>query len=302
MIVPDYQTHRDQRKSSEGKAFGGFYIHPGGAAVPRYSRPRDLLAEWITPTDAVAYPDTQGILLPHRLPRALDRDLQARYGDRMHVHETNGLGFGHRFALTLHQPRTPDLDEVFGIMPGAKTVLIDVAFEFIQRSANDAEHDGDLLWHFMVQKWRAAHRRRDHVPEFAARHGAEDRHERRSHRAYSDRPSKATGQHATRFELTYFTVRSASRIDRLDDPFDLLCHEMALKHVDQRRIDRLDPPLDNRTLARILGAGADKSNLDCYGAQDLHDDIRAVRPALVTVASWRDLVGSVRWFLPEEWD
>jgi len=302
VVFQKYPSYIHQRKSSESDTGGGFYIHPGGAAVPRYSRPRDLLPEWITPRDALAYPDSQGILLPHRLPRALDRDLQARYGDRMSIHETNGLGMGHRYALTLHQPRTSDLDEVFGIMPTAKTVLIDVAFEFIQRSADDAEHDGDLLWHFMVQKWRAAHRRRHHAPDFAARHGAEDRHERRSHRAYSDRPSKATGQHATRFELTYFTVRSASRIDRLDDPLDLLCHEMALKHVDQRRIDRLDPPLDNRTLARILGAGADKSNLTHFGAQDLHDDFRAVRPALVTVASWHDLVPSVRWFLPEEWD
>lgn len=63
---------------------GGQFIWPADpTGVPHYSRPRDLLAEWIAPLDALAYADSQDVLLPHRLPRALDRDLQYRYGDRV---------------------------------------------------------------------------------------------------------------------------------------------------------------------------------------------------------------------------
>jgi hypothetical protein len=66
-----------------------------------------------TITDAVAYIDTVGILLPHRLPRDATRALHSQYGDDMVLRPVPDR-IGYTQFLILHQPRQLDLAQLAG--------------------------------------------------------------------------------------------------------------------------------------------------------------------------------------------
>ncbi len=275
--------------------------------------------------DAIAYIDTVALLCPWRLSKHWLIHLRKSYGECMIVKNVEAVGF--KQFLILHQPKPEDIGALRDYFKDLILVVqVDIAFDFITATANEADLALTFLARHVLQKWRGQRLRNasDNVQYWST-----DAATSRNIRLYSDRPSKSGLGHTAHFELSFRSAAAcrAAGLDRPDDlpsdfdPLTPLTHQTRLVRIDRPRflrcVRRAGMRVQGQKQHRRLNLEqAEKlamrfrwavimdrdgiptlSSLERVQAQEVYDRLRSFRSSLVPLMTWEEFSPAVRWLV-----